>query len=475
MIAQDYLEQLQRAYRRFDYLVEILFDRRDIMLGRELNDEDDDTPRHARELASHTLDRLFTDLPDETRAQLKAELSSQIAGKSPQHGWAQRHHSDFLNRASDAKAIFDTLDLAVGELESASFNASAIPVPGAESAYVIALNKGLSLLVYEVARTVAGTYNVPMGSESSEPVDLLTQERAARVLFEKLNCYLHLGIPYGDECEVSQQQIIIASMVTTMAERFAYLHEISHIILGHLSGAPLVALEGDWSDARHTTHESEQEHEADILAWNMLAGMFVRNMSELQMAYAGSSLLLSVSGILEEANDVAAVGTHPPAIRRKAYLDEAVKGTLNEFGVPFEQASMIERAMIDRLKSVRAKMAVLPGECPFGAILDQAASPWIPDYMSFQSMVLSLLSHSAPNKLCRAMGYALGRAETELGELGWLTETESEGSNPHRGTIDDARAPFNKFKLVRGLVGLYLIPEISRFIERYRKEYLEGK
>ena len=41
MTAEEYLNQLQGVYRRYNYLVEILWDRRDIMMGQELPDSDE--------------------------------------------------------------------------------------------------------------------------------------------------------------------------------------------------------------------------------------------------------------------------------------------------------------------------------------------------------------------------------------------------------------------------------------------------
>jgi Zn-dependent protease with chaperone function len=468
MTGQEYLEDLQAVYRRYHYLLNILQMRRDLLAGKEIHPPtDEDVPRYFRNLAATSADNLPIDLPEELRAKVVADVAAYSAGVRPEVGWVQKRHNEFLTNAPNLAS----LDIAVGELETASFNASAIPVPGRTNSWVIALNHGVSAVTYEVARTIAGTLNVNIGE--ARGAEALTSRQAGQILHERLNNYVYLGVPWGDEYNVSRESIVLASIVTTMAERFVYAHELSHIILRHLDGAFLRALHGDWSEAEQTIHRLDQEQEADLLAWELVTRVIVKSINDLQMAYAGASLFLQVADLLERAEDLTAIGTHPPARQRLSSLREAVQRTVNKVGVSFEQVAMIERALSHGLERVLQETPPLPGSDPLEELLDRVSSPSIPDYISFQNEILALLSHSAPSKLCRALGRAMGRAEKDLRDLGIdLNKAPEEGAPPlDQAVLQAARQPFNKLKLLIGLLRLYLTPEIGQFIERSRDEY----
>ena len=475
LTAAEYLQELTTVYKRYTYLMEILQTRHEWSISGRLDRSvaDEDIPRYARELARSSVANLITLMPKEKQEAIEADVARYLAGRKPELGWAARAHRAFLQRASDtAREIFSSIDIAVGNLPTASFNASAIPVPGSKNSWVVALNDGVSALVYEVARTTAATLKIRVGQETDS--EALSDLEAGRILYERFNCYVHLGVPYGSEYKVSPKQVFVASRVTTMAERFVYAHELAHIILHHHDHAALRALPGDWSGAQQTIQRPDQEIEADILAWQLLARVFAESGADLQTAYAGSSLFLKAADILEGAEDLTAVGTHPPARERLEFLHEAVHRTATELGVAFEQITAIGKGMSNGLERAIEAAPPLPGACPFEELLDRASSSIIPDYMSFQDEVLAMLSHSAPSKLCRVLGRAMGRAERDLRKLGIIDESATNQDRTFdEATISAGRKPFAKFKLVAGLLGLYLTPEIGRFIERYRAEYLE--
>jgi hypothetical protein len=480
MTAQEYLEDLQAVYRWYQYLLDILHKRRDLLTdSRRLIDElltntevdapTDDTFHYGHELSKTIVDRMAKDRPKEWRERYVADLDAYLAGTRPEVGWALKTHNEFLG----VYALNSTnLDIAVGELETVSFNASAIPVPGQVNSWVIALNRGSSAIVYEVARALVGTFSM---NDGKAPVtNTLTIQEAGQIIHDRMNHYIHLGVPYGNDYDISLAQIALASSVTTMAERFVYAHEMSHIFLGHLNGAPLQALPGDCSGVEQITHDSDQEHQADIIAWQLLTSVFVKSMSDLQMAFAGASLFLQVADLLEHAEDLTAIGTHPPALERRAFLYESARRTANEAGVSFEQIAVIEQAMSHQLDRVLQETPPLPDGCPLEELLDKS-SRVIPDYTTFHQEVLVLLSFSAPSKLCRKLGRALGKAEKELRELGIdINKAPDEGALPlNQALLEAARLPFNTLKLVRGMMMIYLIPEINHLIERYRDEYLK--
>jgi hypothetical protein len=58
---------------------------------------------------------------------------------------------------------------------------------------------------------------------------VLTTRDAVLNLYERLNCFIHLGVAYGFDYQVPESQMLLASIVTTMAERFVFCHEIGLI------------------------------------------------------------------------------------------------------------------------------------------------------------------------------------------------------------------------------------------------------
>lgn len=144
--------------------------------------------------------------------------------------WVARNHAFLLERLPEWVTAHLSPDrLAVGELKTASVNASAMPVPDRDDAWVIALQTGLSLLMYKCARAVFATFTI----NDSSPT--LTTTEAGSILGEYLSHYGEVGVAFGPEFECSAPQRMLASKVATAAERFVHCHEISHVVLGHLS------------------------------------------------------------------------------------------------------------------------------------------------------------------------------------------------------------------------------------------------
>src|SRR3954447_4919175 len=144
MTARDYLAERQSLFRRYDYLVQILRDRRDMTLsGRAV--EGDKTP-------------------DQLLAEVQPREAPPWATAAYEEGYARQAHELFLSRVSDqGRALLDSLDLAIGELDTANFSASTLPVPTEPRAFVLVFTGGLSALVYEVARAVTASTNIAAG------------------------------------------------------------------------------------------------------------------------------------------------------------------------------------------------------------------------------------------------------------------------------------------------------------------------
>jgi len=144
--------------------------------------------------------------------------------------------------------------------------------------------------------------------------------------------------------------------------------------------------------------------------------------------------------------------------------------TCTKSGLPFNKVSEIGAALGSRLTGLLGRMPALPAESPLERLLDEASAGVVPDYVRFQGEMFPLLSHSAPSRLCRALGKALATAEHELMKLSPHWEAVEKAP---REVMAVAHSHYKKLKLVGGLVALHLVPEIARRVERHRDSYLE--
>ncbi len=266
----------------------------------------------------------------------------------------------------------------------------------------------------------------------------------------------------------------MASTLTTMAERFVYLHEIGHVILHHHEGAGTRNVPGDWSAATEAVHTPEQEFEADLFSWQLLTTTFVGSPGELQFACAGATLFLRVAGLLEQLEASSPGATHPPASDRLSFLRAAAMDTGRTLDLDVNRVLDIDPACGARFDDLLSAGAPLPGKCTWSNLLEECAASPVPDYLRFQNEAMSVLSAAAPTKACNVLGHALAKAERELRCLGVLDGEEKsahdEGWNEE--TLGAARRPLNNLKLMQGLVSLYLTPDIAKHIERSRRDWL---
>ena len=201
-------------------------------------------------------------------------------------------------------------------------------------------------------------------------------------------------------------------------------------------------------------------------------------MSKVQEAYTRAWLFLRLAGLLERLEDLSAVGTHPPAAKRLAYLRAAGQRTAEAFGVQFEQLEVIAVGFDSAFERLMEHCPPLPGLSPLEELLERihTAELGISSLMvtgRARREVLNLLGCGAPGKLCRELGRSLGRAEHELRALGIDVRHSRSEDRPSTATdLEAFRKPLERFMLIAGINEAYLVPEITRFIDRPHEEYL---
>lgn len=450
MAASEYLAERQALFRRYDYLIGILQDRRNVASSLEAAD---DTGK----------------APDGLLEEADQQDPPAWAVSAYEEGFAIRAHRLFMSRVPEqTRKLLDPLDLAVGELDTANFSASTLPVPDVANAYVIVFTRGLSGLVYEVARAIAACINIAPGEAPEEPA--LPKETIRAHLHERLNHFIHLGVPFGSDYSISKHQVFLASSITTMAERFVYCHEISHVFLGHLDETTRATVADEFGlDEAVNSHE--REFEADILGWKLLSQLIVTTPSDLQLAVAGTSLFLQVQSILEEAKDSIATATHPSARDRLEAFRVAIRAQASEEELPSDKVFAIEEELSAHLQELINEAPSMPGQSPLELLLNRTVNSAIPDYWTFQNRIFSLMSHSRPNKLCKALGRSLAESEATLRQLGLdIREASSDPIDPSVD-LELAHRVFTRLKLVYGTMELYLTSDIKDRIEKFRVDF----
>ncbi len=450
MNAQEYLAQLQSCYKRYDSLLQ-------------------EAQRFGeKSFFDSALDEFMPNASPALRALFAAEFTSNGA-VMPKKGWVQTVHTDFLNCLSERyQPVLDRLgefDIAVGELPSASFNGSAIPVLGEPRSWVVALNTGVQMLMYAVARALVSSSSGDLSHEQFGEISADGAQKPLNFLYDILNAYITLGTGYSfTPYETSPDTIYYSTLIATMAERFIYAHEISHILLDHTVDTRLQALPEDWSDAKHAVHESAQENDADLVAWSLLVATWVKSHDDLKTAYLGVSLFFRIADILEHTDKLTPINTHPPASDRHAFIAAAAKLTADQLGLSLDEAIKLDNVLSTALdRSMRHKPA-LPTKSPFDELLELSEKGNPPDYASFKYGCSLMFSWSAPYKMCRAFGYAIAKSEKEMESL----------KLPPQEWDDNTLRKFNRHKLLLYFRSQCLPSDIDRYVERYRTEYAKG-
>ena len=181
-----------------------------------------------------------------------------IAAVAGSRDAAEDHYSWLRERLSDEllKEIDSLGRLAVGELHFANVNASVIACPA--GGWVIALRKGLSVLLYAVARLALATTSLN-GAPPATP-----RAEGARAFREMISAYHEVGVPITQDAAITLEGMQVASLTASAAERFVLCHELAHVLLGHASTSSLRAMPDDVvGDAREATKSIDEEFAAD--------------------------------------------------------------------------------------------------------------------------------------------------------------------------------------------------------------------
>lgn len=493
MRAQDYLESLRAGHRHFSYLIEIAE-----MPYRMFAGEGDHPvarkralPLHIHEEVEKVIAKHGQSLTVKQREAIWKGVERMEAGKASDLEWPRMIHDQFLASVSDeGRKILGERDLAVGLVQDARFRGSLLKVPGSDNGWVIALYEGYSTIIYSFARTLASTFIMSPSDGGEKTPATVTPDDAAISLFDLLRHQVFVGVPVQKREPITHPHGILAFKLVDMAEKFVYSHEIAHILLNHDVKSERHDLAVAFEDGSEIAPSVQEETDADLLGWTLLIRVFLPedgeiSIGDLQMAYAGTRLFLRVLNLLERARNVSLSGSHPPTVDRLECIRIAGESAAEESHVPFETLKAIDDAMQDAMARVEQALPAPPWRSPVDELFEEAMavtskhgffSPAAIDIKaSVVRKILWMLSFNAPRKLCRELGYKMGKAMLELEALGIDVTVEEPPDAPpfEQEALKAALPSFTVFWVIMALECAYLPDEISRLIERQRDRYMK--
>lgn len=378
---------------------------------------------------------------------------------------AKRHSEEFMQFVSNERYFY------VGILDISEANAKAIPAPN--GGWLIVVNWGLPIFLYEVARAISTRFkfqdsfdNRPFGES------LLEFDETCRIIAEIFAWYRGVGRPAAFDFPVHPAQAIAAGKLAMFAEQFVVAHEMSHFLAGHIptpfSGRKYMAnLSDDVPSSRW-----EQEFEADRVGLRVLLG---RNDPYLQAeqvgAYTGADFFLQVMSLFEELAEIPPASTHPPSGLRLKQLRDYARSLCvddNSWLSLFNHARAIEQLFAQVREAIlkpspeqieRANEKAVRAHARFEYILERCALGAIPNYLLFSREVVDMLSEYPSDAVCSAIASSIDRLEDQI-----------QAVIRHEEEID--RITFNKFELLNHLLYLNPLPEgVLDAIQSLRENY----
>lgn len=367
---------------------------------------------------------------------------------------ASRHPEEFAQFISDEHYFY------VGVLDLSEANAKAIPAPN--GGWLIVVNWGLPIFLYEVARAISTRFtfqdaagNRPFGES------LLEFDETCRYIAEIFGWYRGVGRPAAFDFPIHPSQVMAAGKLAMFAEQFVVCHEMARFLAGHvetpLNGRKYMAnLPADVPSSRW-----EQELEADRVGLRILWGRDDPALVTEQVdAYTGADFFLQVMSLFEELAEIPPAETHPSSSLRLKQLRDYAKSLCidNDLWLGlFQCVGAIEQLFAQVRECIlklspeqieRRKQRVKAAHEKFEQLLKACASGMVPNYLSFSREVVNMFSEYPSDAVCSAIASSINQVESYI-----------QAVLRHEVQID--RIVYNKFKLLNHLLYLNPLPERS--------------
>ena len=202
--------------------------------------------------------------------------------------------------------------------------------------WLIVFNQGLVTFIYKAARSMATRIQFAP-SNATDPIDLsgaLSLEQVADLFISMFEWYRVVGVPFGPDFPIRDEQLRFASRLTAESEKFILAHEVAHHVLGH-TRAGTRSLSVSDTVVQELDVDRRDELDADALAIRMaLESISSSDGVSASHAYAGAELVFQVMTLFEEYDKTPEVSSHPPARERLDHLRTALLDVADARSVP---------------------------------------------------------------------------------------------------------------------------------------------
>lgn len=330
---------------------------------------------------------------------------------------AQNLHIDLYDRVLDllselqsslppaAQELLSDGRLVVGEIGAEEPNAHVTRLD--DDQFVVILHSGLFEFLYRIARPLASA----VFRSTADDVTGIDTPELARIIAEVFWWLQNTGGSFGPEYEVTVGQKHLANILAMRAERFLLAHELGHVLfaMGMMSELELT----------ERLDDSMEEHFADVTALHLSLNACIgesegADQMWLTLTYAGTELALQIWGVMERIGLNFVDGVHPPTTQRIAALRSSLRErceTDEAFEAIVMTAKVIERAF-DEVSQIilqpgnyattfKVEAESLVGE--FRHLLDRCSKERIPDYSTFYTEALALLSRGYPESVLQSV------------------------------------------------------------------------
>lgn len=342
--------------------------------------------------------------------------------------WVSNYHRGFLHPGDwDPQLIENT---AAGLVHHAEIDARTYRVPPSKC-WVIGLSSGLLPTLRFVARAVL---EAALISETNEEFTIAFEHsdaaitEAARRLGRCLGGILELGYPVVRRCSNTHAETLSLSL-GVLGARFAYQHELSHLLLKH-EQRPIIP--NDRSYIQQAVRNHSDEFGADRSALTLMALGHRASDQDLALTYAGSSFFLQVLQWLDRFRGHSP-DTHPTPGARLDRIRLLAPNILNSarpngFSHAHSLEDFLHRLFVEVQTRLEADVTLIwsPVNEVVGRLSEPDKSPSEEAAQRFISQVALWLTLGIPEKVMTSLGQmkADAKLSNDQGAAGLVKRVE---------------------------------------------------
>lgn len=197
--------------------------------------------------------------------------------------------------------------------------------------HAVALNRGLALFLYRLARAFTPHVIVRGPEDSPAPPESDAAENIATLLDWMAS---PVRAPLMDDWPVGQREKRTAENYTTAAERFVLTHEIAHILDRHLIADSAKVDVAQVSPLELDMRPIEQEIAADVTGASLTVESMANDDIDPRAGVVGMHFFFQALGLAERVGAVVVDDAHPPADARLDVCDAAILERYGPGAVP---------------------------------------------------------------------------------------------------------------------------------------------